>query len=189
VLKSQTDTAADRIVESAGCADIVLMSAEDPESDNTRHAHLVEAVIRDAGRPVLVIPKEFDDDTLGQCVLVGWNGTRQATRAAHDALTLLEDGDQVHLLWVSDGKQHAGRDAVSADLAAAFARHGIKTTLVHRTWERAGVAAALNKEAFEQGADMIAVGAFGHSRAYDLVIGAATRDLLRHAELPVLFSR
>ncbi|HBB84454.1 MAG TPA: hypothetical protein DC031_14580, partial [Sulfitobacter sp.] len=52
-----------------------------------------------------------------------------------------------------------------------------------------GVAAALSREAMERGADMVAVGAFGHSRAYDLVIGAATRDLLRHSEVPVLFSR
>ena len=80
-------------------------------------------------------------------------------------------------------------DPASTDLAAGLARYGIETTLVQRTWSHGGVAEALDKEAFEAGADLIAVGAFGHSRAYDLVIGGATRDLLRHAKLPVMFSR
>lgn len=92
-------------------------------------------------------------------------------------------------MQVNEHHHDSHRDMTASDLAAAFARHGIKTTLVERSWEHPGVAAALNKEAFERGADMIAVGAFGHSRTYDLVIGAATRELLRNTEFPVLFSR
>ncbi|MEH6645988.1 universal stress protein [Sulfitobacter sp.] len=189
LLASGSETAADRIVESARCADIVLMAAAAPESDNYANVHLIETVIQDAGRPVIVIPSNFDADALGRSILIGWNGTREAARAAHDALTVLQDGDTAHILRVNDKSQIADHDATSNDLAAVFARHGIDTTLVHKTWEKPGVAGALNKEAFEKGADMIAVGAFGHSHAYDFVIGAATRDLLRGSDLPVMFSR
>ncbi|SFG54972.1 universal stress protein [Sulfitobacter dubius] len=189
LLHSQSETAAERIVESAHCADIVLMAAADPDADTPAHARLLESVIRDAGRPVLVVPQDFSGDHLGQSIVLGWNGTREAVRAAHDALALLQAGDCAHILRVNDHSHDAGLKATSGDLAAAFDRHGIETTLVERSWERPGVAAALSREAMERGADMVAVGAFGHSRAYDLVIGAATRDLLRHSEVPVLFSR
>lgn len=189
LLQSQSETAAERIVESAHAVDIVLMAAADPEADTPAHARLLESVIRDAGRPVLVVPKDFAGDRLGESIVLGWNGTREAVRAAHDARLLLRAGDCAHILRVNDHSHDAGLKATSSDLAAAFDRHGIETTLVERSWERPGVAAALNREALERGADMLAVGAFGHSRAYDLVIGAATRDLLRHTEVPVLFSR
>lgn len=189
LVKSQSETAAERIVESAQCADLVVMPAVDLNAQSNAHARLLEAVIRDAGRPVLVVPKDFKADTLGQEILIGWNGTREAVRAAHDALTLLIEGDNAHIVRINDRSQEVDRHAASNDLAAAFARHNVKTTLVERSWERPGVAAALSKEAFERGADMIAVGAFGHSKAYDLVIGAATRELLRNMDFPVLFSR
>lgn len=189
LLRSDSETAADRIVESARCADILLMAAAPADGDSSAHVHLVETVIRNAGRPVIVVPSGFDADTLGRVILIGWNGTREATRAAHDALSVLQEGDTAHILRVNDSSFGADRDASTNDIAAAFARHGIDTTVVHKMWEQPGVAAALNREAFEKGADLIAIGAFGHSRAYDFVIGAATRELLRQTELPVMFSR
>ncbi|WP_299560725.1 universal stress protein [uncultured Sulfitobacter sp.] len=189
VLRSDLETGAERIVETARCVDIVLLSAAQGDEDKPAQLKLSEAVIRDAGRPVISVPHTFDGDVLGESVMIGWNGTREAARAAHDALALLRDGDSVQILRVNDSSFDALNDPASTDLAAGLARYGIETTLVQRTWSHGGVAEALDKEAFEAGADLIAVGAFGHSRAYDLVIGGATRDLLRHAKLPVMFSR
>jgi nucleotide-binding universal stress UspA family protein len=193
LLSCETETAAERIVESARSAEIVVMAAVGGDPTGHRHASLIEAVIRYSGRPVLVVPPDFDGDTLGRSVLIGWNNSREAARAAHDALTLLQAGDIAHILRIADGSHEGGHedggDATSNDLAAAFARHEVRTTLVYRTWEKPGVAAALNREAKERDADMIVIGAFGHSRTYDLIIGAATRELIRQSELPVLFSR
>lgn len=189
LVQSQSKTAVERIVESAQYADLVVLPAVGSDAQHNGHARLLEAVIRDGGRPALVVPKEFKAESLGQDILIGWNGTREAVRAAHDARTLFHEGDNAHIVQVNEHHHDSHRDMTASDLAAAFARHGIKTTLVERSWEHPGVAAALNKEAFERGADMIAVGAFGHSRTYDLVIGAATRELLRNTEFPVLFSR
>ncbi|MBJ3763700.1 universal stress protein [Maribius pontilimi] len=189
LLKSQTQTAAERIVESGRCADVVMMSSAAADSDHGAQMFLVEQVIRDAGRPVIVVPQGFDGTTLGQSILIGWNATRESARAAHDALTLMREGDMAHILRVDDTEYDAMRDATSTDLAAAFARYGIETTLIHVTWEDPSVADTLNRTAFEKGADMISVGAFGHSRAYALVIGAATRKLLEHIDMPVMFSR
>ena len=60
---------------------------------------------------------------------------------------------------------------------------------MHRDKDGEKIADVLGHEAFEMGADMMATGAFGHSRAYDFVIGAATRSLLSDAKLPVMFSK
>jgi len=68
-------------------------------------------------------------------------------------------------------------------------RHGPSVELVHRDKDGEKIADVLGQEAFEVGADMMATGAFGHSRAYDFVIGAATRSLLSDAKLPVMFSK
>ncbi len=189
LIKSENQPAADRIVESARCADLVVMAAAGSEGDSGAQIRMLETVIRECGRPVIVVPTGFNADTLGRSVLIGWNGTREATRAAHDTLGLLQDGDQAHILRVNDNSRADENDFLSSDLAAAFARHGITTTVMEKSWESPGVATALSKVAFENGADLIAIGAFGHSRAYDFVIGTATRDLLKHAGLPVMFSR
>lgn len=188
-IRSERDTSVDRIVDCARTADLVLMSDAEGDENATGQIHRIEAVIRDAGRPVLVVPKGFAADALGQSILIGWNGSREAARAAHDALSLLDAGDVAHIIRANDSGHDEMHDDTLTDLANVFARHGVKTTVASKTWDHTSVADALNKVGFERGADMIAIGAFGHSRAYDLIIGAATRGLLRHSDLPVLFSR
>ncbi len=188
-IRSETDTAMSRIVDCARTADLVLMSGAEGDRNDTAQIQRIEAVIRGAGRPVLVVPKSFSADVLGRSILIGWNGSREAARAAHDTLSLLEAGDIVHIIRANDSSHDELHDDTLTDLANVFARHGIETTVASRTWDHTSVAEALNKEGLENGADIIAIGAFGHSRAYDLIIGAATRGLLRHSELPVLFSR
>ncbi|WP_102107642.1 universal stress protein [Oceaniglobus roseus] len=189
LLSTEAQTAADRIAECARSADAVVMPAVAPGRNAAFHGQMLDTVIRTAGRPVIVVPADFKGDSLGRSVLIGWNGTREAVRAAHDTLALMQEGDKAHILRINDRSHAMEHDATTADLAAAFARHGIETTLAEVAWETGGVAEMLNRSALEKGADMIAVGAFGHSLVYDFIVGAATRDLLRHLELPVLFSR
>ena len=175
--------AADRIAENAGCADIVVIAGVGTDIHQSADMKLLETVIHDSGRPVLVVPPTARPDTLGRSVLIGWNGTREAVRAAHDVLSLLQDGDTAHIVHVNDSSHGADQDATSRELAAAFARHGVETTLVQKTWTHPGVATALNKEAFERGADMIAVGAFGHYRRL------AARQQQSSSPLESLFGR
>lgn len=188
-VKSEFYTPEDCIVESAGCADIVVMAALEAGDERTMYIKLLERVIRYCGRPVLVVPATWQTEPIGQSVLIGWNGSKEAVRAAHDALHLLQPGDEVKIMKISESSNGGELDASIGDLAAAFDRYGINTTVLQRPWSNTGVSVALNKEAFEMGADMIAVGAFGHSRVYDLLIGAATRNMLGHSDFPVMFSR
>lgn len=188
-IKSEFYTPEDCIIESAGGADIVIMAAVSRDEERSLYVKMLERVIRYCGRPVLLVPANLRNEMVGHSVLVGWNGSKQAVRAAHDVLQLLSAGDKVEIMKISDTSTNGEPDDSTKDLAAAFDRHGIDTTVVQRTWSKPGVSEVLSKEAFEIGADMIAVGAFGHSRIYDLVVGAATRNLLAHSDLPVMFSR
>ena len=189
-VKTESTTAAERIVESARAADLVVMAQENPDAERTDHLYIQQTVIRDSGRPVLVIPHEHKGEEIGKNILVGWSPTREATRAAHDVLGLAEDGAEVHLMSVtSNAQQDKAVTVTQNDLAAAISRQGFRTNTIHRQRSSDEIADILQREAFEIGADLIATGAFGHSRFYDFVIGAVSRTLLKTLKTPVMFSK
>ncbi|NNU81157.1 universal stress protein [Halovulum dunhuangense] len=191
LIRTETATAADRLLESARAADLVI--AAQPPKDARGARERCERLIRDSGRPVLVVPRDGWDKPIGQTALLGWSNTREATRAAHDAFALLKAGAAVHILSVATGSTEAPdyRDslATASELAQAFDRHGHRAETVTRATRDNSVTEVLTREAFERGADLIVTGALGHSAFYDFVVGAVTRELLETATLPVLFSK
>ena len=189
LVRSEDVSASERMVESARAADLVLMAKDksDPERYDQRHAH--EQVIRDCGRPVIVIPQDYEGPEIGANILVGWSDTREATRAAHDMLTIADPGARVTVLRVGKSSKDILADSDGIDLAEMLARHTLEPTLEHRESMGAAVAEVLHKSAFEKGADLIVTGAFGHSKTYDFVMGATSHALLRDARMPVLFSK
>lgn len=189
LVKAEGTSANIRIVESARAADLVVMAREDSEADRYDQRHAQIQVIRESGRPVIVVPPRYDGPELGQNILLGWSDTREATRAAHDMLFVADKDADLTILRVGKESKDTLRDSDGIDISETLARHGLKTTLEHRDPGTDTVAEVLRQVAFEKGADLIVTGAFGHSRAYDFVIGAATHELLRDAKCPVLFSK
>lgn len=189
LVRAEATSANERMVESARAADLVIMAREDKDADRYDQRHAQTQVIRDSGRPVIVVPLGYEGPEIGRNILVGWSDTREAARAAHDALTLADDGAAVTLLRVGDSSQDALRDADGIDMVETYARHGFKPTLEHHPTLGKEIAEVLNQVAFEKGADLMVTGAFGHSKVYDFVMGATTHALLKDAELPVLFSK
>ncbi|MEL6549036.1 MAG: universal stress protein [Pseudomonadota bacterium] len=177
------------LVESARAADLVLIAQGDRASDRRDPRHAQSAVIRQSGRPVIVVPTGFDKDSIGSRILIGWSNTREAARAAHDTLPLARPGTEVTILRVKTRVSDEMEDADLLDLSAALARHGLRVDIRHTEIAGTGIAEALLKTAFEVGADLVATGAFGHSSAYDFVVGATTSALLNSADVPVLFSK
>ena len=146
-----------------------------------RTTDLLLASLPGTGVPIVALPPEASGD-LGQTVLVAWNGSREATRAVHDALPLLNAAKGVTLCAVGD------EAATSLEAAAAMLRrHGIAVH-PHRVAEPDGNAGeVLLAECSARGADLLVMGAYGHARLRELVFGGATRHVLRAATLPVLF--
>lgn len=189
LIRAEAMSANDRMVESARAADLVIMAHEDKEADRFDQRHAQAQVIRQSGRPVIVVPLGYDGPEIGSNVLLGWSNTREATRAAHDVVDMADDGAQITLLRVGGTAMDELQDAVGIDMAEMLSRHGFKAEMDYRGFAGRSIAEVMNDVARERGADLIATGAFGHSKAYDFVIGAATYALLKEAKLPVLFSK
>ena len=188
LLQAESTSATDRMIESSRVADLVIMSHEDKEAERYDQLNARINVIRDSGRPVIVVPIGYEGPTVGENILLGWSNTREAARAAHDLLTLADEGSKVCVLHVGKSEQDELAESDTIQLANMFARHGLKVSIEHRDGSAKNVAEMINKSAFEKGVDLIVVGAFGHSKAYDVVVGAATYALLSDAKLPVMFS-
>lgn len=189
LLRAESATASERLTESARAADLVIMAQADKETDRFDQRHARADLIRTSGRPVIVVPIDYEGPDIGANVLVGWTDTRESARAAHDVLSIVDAGAEMTILRVGEPPADVLKDSDAIDVADTFARHGLKTTLEHRAKDGNRVADVLENVAFEVGADLIVTGAFGHSRAYDFVIGATTHALLRDARMPVLFSK
>lgn len=188
-LKTQSKTAADRLVESARAADLVIMSQADKATDRFDQHGVQRAVIQQGGRPVIVVPLGYDGPEIGQHLVLGWSDTREAARAAHDLVGVADNGAKITVLRVRKGRVDEMRDADMMDLSTTLARHGFDVDLRHLDRAGQSISDILMDCAFEAGADMIATGAYGHSTAYDFVLGATSQSLLRNARLPVLFSK
>lgn len=177
------------LLEAVRAADIVLIGRRQHPDGAPGAARLHEHLIRQSGRPVLVIPRSQRLDGPAGHLLIGWSATREATRAAHDAFALAAPGARIDLLTIgSHGDSGLSIDS-RQDLATALDRLGFRAELVDRQADAGHAGEVLLKTAFERGADLVVTGAFGHSRAYDFVIGAVTSHLLEKAEMPVLLSK
>lgn len=188
-VNAASTTAAERILESARSADLVLMAQEAPSQDRPDQRRIQQAAIRDSGRPVLIIPHGMMVESLGNKIMIGWSSTRESARAAHDAIALADDGASAGILVASGRTAPEGHELDTArELAAALVRHGLRVDVIPLATGSRSIAESLQEEALSRGADMIVTGAFGHSMIYDFVIGAVTSDLLSSMKLPVLFS-
>lgn len=167
-------------------ADIVIVGQRDPDAPQYKNGEdLAEEVTMNSCRPVIAVPFAGEFKTLGRRVLVAWNGSREAARATHDALPFLTQADKVMVLGVNaPGEEHIP----GADISTHLARHGVGVEIHNRALDDVSVGDAILNAAFDYGADLLVIGAYGHSRLRELVLGGVTRHLLRHMTIPVLMS-
>jgi hypothetical protein len=153
-------------------------------------AGLVERVVAGAGRPVLVVPSIGTYRDTGRRVLVAWTGSREAARALHDALPLLERAERVTVLSLQrPAEGEAASTLPPLDVTEHLKAHGVLAT--HDHWivgDLAAVDAVLNR-ASDEGSDLAVIGAFGllgpHVLGGD---GKTTRAILETMTTPVLLS-
>jgi nucleotide-binding universal stress UspA family protein len=151
-------------------------------------ARLPEELALGVSRPVLVIPRYGSFPTVGVRVLVAWNRSREATRAIHDALPFLRRAKQVTILSI-DPDDDAEHRLPGADLGLHLARHGVTVQAATIAGADVAVGDLLLSYAADHDVDLIVMGAYGHTRLREMVLGGASRTLLRHMTAPVLMSR
>lgn len=171
-------------------ADLLVISQSDPASPAPRlRADFPEYLLLNCARPVLVVPAGLAPAPIGRRVMVGWNGSREATRALTSAIALLKDAEQVDVVVLnpeSEGDVHG--PLAGADIALFLARHGVKVDVrsVSGVLDAGSVLLSL---AADGGADLLVTGAYGHSRIGEILLGGATRTLLASARLPLWMAR
>ncbi len=169
-------------------ADLAVLGQSDPD-DPAAAADLPERVIMGAGRPVIVVPYAGTFKAMGQRVIVAWNASREATRAVNDALPILERAASVRVLSVNPHGGRAGHGPIAgADISLHLARHGVRVEAAMVTATDVRVDDMLLSQAADAGADLIVMGAYGHSRLGEYVLGGATRHILRQITMPVFMS-
>jgi len=147
---------------------------------------MAQAVVFGSGRPTILVPPSAGPATLDH-IAIAWDGSRVAARALGDALQLLTEGGRVSVLTVHGEKPLSEADLAGA-LASSLEKRGFSAAALDITIGKRAVAEALQDTALAEGAQILAMGGFGHSRIRDFVLGGATIGIFNDLRLPVLLS-
>jgi nucleotide-binding universal stress UspA family protein len=171
----------------AHCVDLIVAPRPEGETRNLVRDEVPDRVLLEAGAPVLILPQDWPYGPVGEAVVIAWNASREAARAVHDAMPLLERARKVTIFSFS-ARPH-GLKASAERLADHLRRHGVASHFAD--WTDTGEVTAL--EALfacldTQDADLIVAGAFGHSRLFESLFGGVSLELLRQPTAPILMS-
>lgn len=192
---------ASALVRHADEADLLVLSQADPDAADYPGARaIVEEVVLHSPRPTLILPYAGRFDGPFRIALVAWDGSRESARAIADALPLLRRCEQVHMVSWSEGEGEGEGDrdrerdgvTVRSRLEAVrqwLARHDVTATTHCEPTADIGIADAMLSRAADLNADFIVMGAYGHRRWTERILGGATRGLLETMTVPVLMSR
>ena len=171
-------------------ADLVIVARPDSTHQTAGPPGLAESLVLTSGRPIIMFPPSGTVSQVGR-ILVGWNAKREAVRAVADALPLLVRAEAVEVLVVDDERNAGHGQEPGADIARHLARHGAQVQVRRLPSGGAGeeVGLSLLSQATAFGADLVVMGAYGHSYMTEWMFGSVTRTVLREASLPVLMSR
>ena len=184
ILQDRYLDARDKVVAAARASDIVVL----PQAGGVLSGEtgLIEAVLFGCGRPAIVVPDAWTRPAATDRIVVAWDGGARAARAVGDALPLLARAKSVDVVCVTDGK--AG-DLSGSDIARHLSRHCPQLRLVDLPIVHDDAARTLlDYLAGGEGTDLIVMGAFAHSRLFQLVLGGVTSAMLERAQTPVLYS-
>jgi nucleotide-binding universal stress UspA family protein len=170
-------------------ADLVVIARPESAGPSAGPPGLAESLVLSSGRPIIMFPAR---GTVSQVrrILVAWNATRESIRAVADALPLLVKAKAVQVLVVDHERNRAGHGQdPGADIARHLARHGAHVEVLRLSSEGEEVGRLLLSKAAAFGADLLVMGAYGHSHLREWMFGGVTRTVLYEAVLPVLMSR
>ena len=177
------DTQASGLMGHARLSDLIIV----PIAPDQISFDLMQDLIFGSGRPVLLLPAKVPAKPSFKVVVVAWDGSRVAARAISDALPFLESAQTVHLVEIVGEKALDKASGVVA-LERQLLSHGVEA--VSDTVPTDGASAGDTIAAYckDHDADLLVMGAYGHSRIRDFVLGGVTKKFVAEAALPVLLS-
>jgi nucleotide-binding universal stress UspA family protein len=171
-------------------ADVVVIAQPQPDGQTDRPPGLAESLILTSGRPIIMFPSVSTVSRIRR-ILVGWNARRESIRAVADAMPALMKAEAVEVIVIDHERTAGHGQEPGADVARHLARRGVKveTRRLSSAKENEEVGHLLLSQAAAFGADLLVMGAYGHSQLRQWMFGSVTRTVLREASLPVLMSR
>ena len=182
------DSAVGALVAARTC-DLIIAQQSDPEGDSGALAN-VETLLFESGRPVLFVPYAVPVKDAFRKVLIAWNGTQQAARAAFDALPFIVKAEQTTLLIIDPPETFdESSDQAGADIAASLARHGANVSVSVQKSNGDSVEDIIHSRMDASGADLIVLGAYSQSWLRRLFFGGVTNSVLRSGKAAAFLSR
>ena len=178
------------VLDHARAVDLVIVAQKESDWDYGDMFDVPDWVVMGSGRPVLIVPKNGELETIGERVLVAWNNSRESARAVFDALPLLEAAKEVRVLCIGEsGKPQTARDLPSAEICAALARQGVNCVGDYIELNARGEPGEeLLAQVGKHKCDLLVMGCYGRSRLSEFILGGASRHVLQHATVPVLMA-
>lgn len=170
----------------APAADLVIVAQVDQDDDLTaQYQFLNDELVVSCSKPILIVPYSGKYRDFGKHVLVAWNNTHESARALQYALPFLKLADKVTLLSINPASDQTNQNSA---ILAYLNRHQIKADLKVSHWKDVSVGNAMLDSLVDLSADMIVMGAYGHSRIREMILGGATKEVLEQMTAPVLFA-
>ena len=183
------DSATNTLTIHSRYCDLIIAQQPDVNTARTGDRAIIENIILSAGKPVLMVPWCGAEPKAPEHALIAWDGSREGARAINDALPLLTNTRKVTVLTINPKKAPVGYHGSLpiADLTVYLSRHGINATTKSITSE-IDTGNSILSYCADCGADFCIMGAYGHSRFRELILGGATRTVLDSMTVPVLMS-
>lgn len=173
---------ADEVSKRGVLADLTVLARPEVDSDLDLSQSL-DAAIFDTGRPVLLMPAAPPEQLL-KTVAVAWNGSREAARSVAIALPFLKEAEKVVVITARE----SAVKSEPSELTNYLAGHGIDAKTWAFTPGEEAIGTSILIEASKANASLLVMGAYGHSRFREMILGGATRSVVRDAQLPVLMA-
>lgn len=176
------------VAERAQMSDLIVLPQPYGAGRGIEDVVVTESALFRTRVPVLVMPKCEPGDVAPDSVVIAWNESPQALAAVRGALPFLKRARSVDVAIIDPPVHGADRSDPGGALAAMLSRHGIRgnVTVLAKTMSR--VSDVIRRHLEDKSADMLVMGAYGHSRFVEAVLGGTTRNLLEEADIPVLMA-
>ncbi|MDA7964767.1 universal stress protein [Ruegeria sp.] len=169
-------------------SDLVILPRPYGKDREAEAEPIVEAAMFEGHAPVLLVPDDGQPLTRPRNILIGWNESPEAMRAIRCALPFLTQADLVRIVVIDPPRHGPDRSDPGGMLSQLLARHGVKCEIDVLSKTMTRVSDILNRHATDTDTDMIVMGAYGHSRFREAILGGATRNMLEKSSVPVFLA-
>jgi nucleotide-binding universal stress UspA family protein len=175
----------DALTHHARFCDVAIVGQPGPESQRHFGETPTDHLILSVGHPVLIVPNMINNFTIGKRIMVAWDRSPLATRAVHNSRPFLRNADSVHVLAINLTTEQDGKHPGSG-ICEHLEHHDIKASPVHVETDSEALSKIMLSKAKELDVDLIIMGAYGHSRLREKILGGNTYHLLNHSHIPLL---